>query len=72
MDDGSRAMFVSLEFAVRDYSYELSRFAQQNTSETSLAVRRASKKLVPLKYRPQSIINADLSYMDVMTVFGLN
>lgn len=72
MDDGSRAMFVSLEFGVNDYSYELSTFAKQDTSETSLTVTRAGKTLATLKCRPQSIINADLSYRDVLTGFGID
>lgn len=72
MDDGSRAMVVSLAFGVNDYGYEISTFAKQDTAETSLTVTQAGKTLATLKCQPQSIVNADLSYMDVLSVFGLD
>lgn len=72
MDDGSRAMVVSLEFGVNDYGYEITTFAKTDTSETELIVTKAGKNLATLKCLPQSIIRADLSYMDVLTNFGLD
>ena len=72
MDDGSRAMVVSLEFGVNDYGYEITTLAKTDTSTTELSVTKAGKNLATLKCLPQSIIRADLSYMDVLTSFGLD
>jgi hypothetical protein len=72
MDDGSRAMVVSLEFGVNDYGYELSTFAKQETSETTLTVSRAGKTLATLTCQPPTIINPSLSYMSVLSTFGLD
>jgi hypothetical protein len=72
MDDGSRAMVVSLEFGINDYGYEISTLAKHDTSQTTLTVTRAGKTLATLTCQPKSITRADLSYMDVLSMFGLD
>ena len=72
MDDGSRAMIASLAFGVNDYGYELTTSAVGDRSATELIVSRAEKTLATLRCRPESVINPDISFLQILSTFGFN
>lgn len=71
LDDGMRGMVAGLEFSRGAIGYEISSLASGEKVEASLQVTQDGKPLATLHCVPATIVNADFSYMDILSNFGL-
>lgn len=71
MDDGTQAMIAEVGFRVNDFGYNIATVAKQKSAKTDLTVTKGGKTLATLICVPNTIINSDLSSMDVLSTFGL-